>query len=152
MKKHEQGEFVIPFVGLKVGHHLFDFSLTDSFFEDVDYATIAGGTIQVNLDLEKKETMMIGNFSCSGTIQASCYRCNEQVNMPIEASFKLIFKLGNDHSDDESLVILPPHAYQIDVKPYIYELIVVSLPLRIVHTEQECDSEAIEALKRYVIN
>jgi len=145
-------DFIIPFVGLKIGEHRFDFSVSDSFFENFSYSTIEGGAVNVQLLLEKKEMMMIGNFSCNGNVKALCDRCNETLTLPICGSFKIIFKFGNETSDDESLVVLPPHAYQLDTEQYIYELIIVSLPTRIVHKEGECNIEVLEYFQQYVIN
>lgn len=52
MKK--KSDFTIPFAGLKLGHHLFDFQVDDSFFEDIEYSLIKKGSLNVDIDLEKK--------------------------------------------------------------------------------------------------
>jgi len=151
-KTSNKREFIIPFVGLKLGVHAFDFSVSDAFFEDMSFANITSGTVHIRLLLEKKEMMLIGKFSCNGRIVTSCDRCNEAVDFPISGAFQIIFTFGSGLSDDESLVVLPTHAYQLDVEQYVHELIVVSLPSRIVHENDTCDPEAINILRQYVIN
>jgi uncharacterized protein len=145
-------EFVIPFVGLKIGTHIFEFDILKSFFDGFEYSIVHDGNVHVVLELEKKETMMIGNFSCKGEVSTYCDRCNDPLNVPIEGSFQLVFKLSTEQSDDEALIILPPEAYELNLMPYIYELITVSLPIRMLHPEGECNEEMVEALSRYVIN
>lgn len=145
-------EFVIPFIGLKLGSHTFEFDVSDSFFEDFEYSIIHSGNVHVDLNLEKKETMMIGAFSCEGKVSTNCDRCNDPLNVPVRGSFQLIFKLSTEESDDETLIVLPPEAYELDVAPHIYELITVSLPARMIHEEGECNEEMVEALNQYLLN
>ncbi|MCO5260408.1 MAG: DUF177 domain-containing protein [Crocinitomicaceae bacterium] len=145
-------EFVIPFIGLKIGSHTFEYDISSSFFDSIEYSIIHEANVHVDLVLEKKETMMIGNFSCEGEVSTYCDRCNDPLNVPVKGSFQLIFKLSTQNSDDESLIILPPEAYELDVTPYIYELITVSLPFRKIHPEGECNEEMVEQLHQYLVN
>lgn len=145
-------EFVIPFIGLKIGSHTFEFEVSDTFFEGFEYSIVHSGNVHVDLVLEKKETMMIGNFSCKGEVSTTCDRCNDPLNVPVEGSFQLIFKLGSEESDDETLIVLPPESFELDIAPHIYELITVSLPIRMIHEEGECNEEMVEALNQYLLN
>lgn len=145
-------EFIIPFVGLKLGNHTYEFEITDSFFEHYEYSLIQQGSLNAHLKLEKKETMLLADFEVSGTVHVPCDRCNGEMQIPIEASYQLIYKFGLEQEDDESLVVLHPDEYEINVKDPLYELITVSLPTRSVHKEGECDEEMLEAIKAYTIN
>ena len=145
-------EYVIPFVGLKIGTHDFEFDITDKFFEEFEYSIVQSGDVKVNLALEKKETMLIGNFSINGVVRAACDRCNDPVEAEIEGEYQLIFKFDDKPSDDESLVIVYPEEFEIDMTDHILELITVSLPSRLVHEEGECNEEMIELLDNYSIH
>ena len=142
-------EFIIPFIGLKVGFHDFNFEIHDAFFEEVEYSIIHKGNVTVSLTLEKKETMLIGEFQIGGTVSASCDRCNDPLDVPVKGTFRLVYKFDNETSDDESLIVLHPDAYELDVRDNIYELITVSLPARLTHPMGECNEEMIEMLKKY---
>lgn len=142
-------EFIIPFIGLKVGFHDFNFEIHDAFFEEVEYSIIHKGNVTVSLTLEKKETMLIGEFQIGGTVSASCDRCNDPLDVPVKGTFRLVYKFDNETSDDESLIVLHPDAYELDVRDNIYELITVSLPARLTHPMGECNEEMIELLKKY---
>ena len=142
-------DYIIPFVGLKVGFHEFEFEIRDAFFEELEYSIIQKGDAHVKLRLEKKETMLIGEFSVSGLVFTSCDRCNDPVEVPVNGSFRLIYKFGDEVSDDETLIVLPDEAYELDVRQNIYELITVSLPARLVHPKGECNEEMLELLQKY---
>lgn len=145
-------EYVIPFVGLKIGVHEFNFDITDEFFEGIEYALINKGDIHVKLLLDKKETMLVGDFTINGSVETSCDRCNDPVNVDVEGNYQLIYKFDDEPSDDESLIIVYPEEFEIDVKENILELISVSLPARSVHKKGQCNAEMIELLKEYKVN
>lgn len=144
-------EYVIPFMGLKLGVHEFDFEVSDSFFENIEYSIVKGGDVKVHLTLDKKETMMIGDFQIEGTVSAECDRCNEPMDVRIEGNYRLIYKFDDTPTDDEMLVVIYPDQTEIDVKESILEFITVSLPSRVVHEEGECNEEMIELLSEYVL-
>jgi uncharacterized metal-binding protein YceD (DUF177 family) len=140
---------VIPFIGLKVGVHEFDFEIREKFFEDLEYSIIHSGDVHVHLSLEKKETMLIGVFTISGTVHTNCDRCNDPLEVPVKGTYQLIFKFGHEREDDESLVVLHPDAYEIDLQDPIYEFITVSMPTRVIHAQGECNEEMIALLREY---
>ncbi len=145
-------EYIIPFIGLKLGEHHYEFEIKTNFFNELTYSLIEGGEVAVKLAFEKKETMMIGHFSCEGKVFTNCDRCNTPVEVPVKGAFRLVFKLSTEQTDDESLIVLSPETFELDVHEHIYELIIISLPLRSVHPKGECDEEMMEVMSQYVVN
>ena len=144
-------EYVIPFAGLKPGFYNFDYEISDSFFDGLEYSIIHSGDVHVTLELERKETMLIGNFTFAGKVKTDCDRCNDPVEVPVKGSERIIYKFGTEENMDETLIILHPDSYEIDVSEQIYELITVSLPFKTVHKEGECNEEVIKVLSQYEI-
>lgn len=146
-------EYVIPFTGLKLGKHIFEFVLSDEFFESFEYSIVEGGKVQVEFELEKKETMMIGTFDLEGTVKAACDRCNDPCDVHVSGSYKIYYKFDNEPSDDETLVIVYPDEVEIDISEQLLEFVTVSLPARVLHEDEEdCNEEMIDLLDDYVIN
>lgn len=141
---------MIPFVGLKLGKHTFEFEVSDAFFESFEYSIVQAGTVKVELILDKKETMMIGEFSVNGTVNGLCDRCNDPVEVEVSGDYRLIFKFDDQPSDDETLIIVYPEEFELDLKAYLLELITVSLPTRLIHKEGECNEEMLELLDEYM--
>lgn len=152
MNNTSNNQFIIPFVGLKVGMHDFEFELTDSFFEENEYSLIQKGNVLVNLAFEKKETMMIGNYRVTGDVLVSCNRCNDDLDVLLGAEYKIVYKFDNAPSNDETLVIVYPEEFELDVRGTLLELINVSLPVRAVHDEGECNDDMLDLLDEYVVN
>lgn len=141
--------FVIPFVGLKLGLHEFEFDINKSFFEPLPYSLIEDGRLSAFLELEKKETMLIANLEIVGYIFTTCDRCTEPLSQEIEGEFTLYYTVGEEESEDENLIILAPESYQIDISQPLYELISLSMPAKLVHEEGECNEEMVALLAKY---
>ena len=47
-------EYLIPFVGLKIGKHQFDYQIDNTFFKNFDYDEFNDVSIKVDIVLEKK--------------------------------------------------------------------------------------------------
>jgi uncharacterized metal-binding protein YceD (DUF177 family) len=127
-------EFLIPFIGLKLGKHQFEYQISKAFFEHFEYDEFESASIKVNIVLEKKNTMLELNFKHSGTINVPCDLTSEDFDLPITGDLKLIVRFGETFNDEnEDLLILPIGEHQIDVAQYIYEMIVLSIPLKKIH-------------------
>ena len=127
-------EFLIPFIGLKLGKHQFEYQINKAFFDSFDYDDFESSDIKVSLVFEKKTTFMELNFKHKGTIHVSCDLTNEMFDMPIKGQMKLVVQFGEEfNNDNDELLVLPHGEHQIDISQYIYEMIVLSIPLRRVH-------------------
>lgn len=151
-------EYIIQFVGLSVGTHLFEFDINDKFFESLDYSEIKQGNIQVKLSLLKQSNMMVLQFEISGTIKTNCDRCTVQFDLPISGNYKLIVKVGGSDTgnEDDDIITIAANEHQLDLSQYLYEYITLSLPIKRVHPDNSkgvttCDKKMLKELKNFLI-
>jgi uncharacterized metal-binding protein YceD (DUF177 family) len=148
-------EYTIPFVGLKLGKHKFEYQISNAFFEIFDYNEFQNSDIKVNVVLDKQSNLLELNFKHEGTINVPCDMTGEDFDMPIKGKLKLIVRFGEDfNNDNEELLILPFGEFEIDIAQYIYELIVLSIPQRRVHPgikDGSLNTEALTKLKELTI-
>ncbi|NIJ44473.1 uncharacterized metal-binding protein YceD (DUF177 family) [Wenyingzhuangia heitensis] len=122
-------EFKIPFVGLKEGKHQFDFQIDREFFDAFGYDEFEQVDFKVSLCLTKKETLLELDFVADGSVNVPCDVTGEDFDLEVKGDFSLIVKFGEAfNNDNEELLILSHHAYQVEVQQYIYELIILSIP------------------------
>ena len=127
-------EFLIPFIGLKLGKHQFEYQISKSFFEDFDFGEFEDSLVKVNVVLEKKSTIMELSFKHKGTVNVPCDLTGEMFDLPIKGKINVVVQFGEQfNNDNEELLILPHGEHQIDIKQYIYEMIVLSVPLKKTH-------------------
>jgi len=143
-------EFLIPFIGLKLGKHQFEYQINKAFFESFDYDEFESANIKVSVVFEKKNTMLELNFKHKGTIHVPCDLTNEMFDFPIKGKLKVIVQFGEEYNDDnDELLILPHGEHEINIAQIIYEMIALSIPLRKVHPgvkDGTLDSEALRKL------
>lgn len=130
----ELKEFTIPFVGLKIGQHHFDFQITNAFFEHFEYDEFNSAIVDLVLLLDKKTTFLEITLYYKGTINVNCDITNEPYDQPIDGTYHFIVKFGEAYNDEnEDLLIIPYGSYEVNIQQYIYESLVLSLPSRRIH-------------------
>ena len=143
-------EFLIPFIGLKLGKHQFEYQINKAFFESFDYDEFESADIKVSVVFDKKNTMLELNFKHKGTIHVPCDLTNEMFDFPIKGNLKVIVQFGEEYNDDnDELLILPHGEHEINISQIIYEMIALSIPFRKVHPgvkDGTLDSEALRKL------
>ena len=143
--------FVINFAGLKLGKHSFSFVIDIKFFEGFDYFDFKSVELETKFELEKQERMLHLFFETTGKISVPCDLSMEYFEMPVLSNFNLAVKFEKIYSDEsDEVLILPQGTYQIDIAHYIYEMVILSVPLRKVHPgikDGSLNSEILERLK-----
>lgn len=144
-------EYLIPFIGLKLGKHQFEYTIKKKFFDEFSFDEFENCEIKVNVVLEKKSTMLEILFKHAGTVNVPCDLTGEMFDLPIKGKLKLIVQFGDEfNNDNDELLILPHGEHQIDLSQYIYEMIVLSIPHKRIHPgvkDGTLQSEALEKLK-----
>ena len=127
-------EFTIPFRGLKLGKHQFEFELNNAFFEHFEYDEFNNASIKLNVQLEKMSTLMEFTLNFNGYVNVACDLTNEPYNQEISGTYQFVVKFGEEENDDnEDLLILPHGSYEVNIQQYIYETVVLAVPLRRIH-------------------
>ena len=149
--------YIVPFVGLSVGKHEYNFEIGEKFFENIDYSEVTKAAIAVDLVLHKQAAMLMLEFHIHGTVNVMCDRCADYFDLPIDSKQQLIMKIGGEYDkDSDEIVAISNTEYEIDLAPYLYEYIILALPYRRIHPDNEqgessCDKEVIKKLEEISI-
>ena len=143
-------EYLIPFVGLKLGKHQFEYQINKTFFDYFEYDDFESADIKVELVLEKKSLMLELHFKHKGTVHVPCDLTGEMFDLPIKGNMRVVVQFGETYNNEnEELLILPHGEHQVDISQYIYEMIALSVPLKRVHPgvkDGTFQSEALDKL------
>lgn len=146
-------QYTLPFSGLSEGKHLFDFEINDRFFAEFETSEVAKGDLKVLVELEKRSTHLRLTFSIKGIVQLICDRCLENFSYALESTRELLVKFSDEPVEDEAeLIYLHPTDFQVEIAQYIYEFVILSLPIRRIHPDGEdgeslCDPVMIKKLE-----
>ena len=148
-------EFDISFIGLKEGIHQFEYTIEKKFFDFFNYDEFYDSNVKVELSFLKNTTIFELDFVFSGWVEVACDLTTELFHQPIETNIHLIVKFGDEYNDEnEELLIIPFSESKINVAQYIYEAIVLAVPLKRIHPgviDGSLHSEVLEKLKEFEI-
>jgi uncharacterized metal-binding protein YceD (DUF177 family) len=138
MKRSEERDFWVNIPSLKNGDHEFSYEIDKSFFERFEGDLVERGAGKCVLSLKKSETMMQLIFKLNLEVGLICDRSLEPFKFPINKSQELIIKFGeHDEELSEDLVVIQRDTQILDVAPYIYEFVGLSIPMKKLHPKFE---------------
>lgn len=123
--------FTIEFNKLKLGENLFEFELNEHFFRSIEGSEVDKATVVVKLNLNYSESIVDLNFKLHGTTIAICDNCLDEFEYELSNEFNLMLKISEkeDYSDDE-IVYITKAVVSYDLRQYLYESFMLSLPSR----------------------
>ena len=149
-------QFLLKFVGLKDGDHKFEYQLDNNFFITHGYLDFNSCNINVKVQLIKKVTVLELTIIGDGITNINCTLSNESFDYSINSKMKVLVKFGEKYDDsNDELIILPHGSHTIELDQLLYEMIVLSMPIRNVHPGIEdgsLKSDILNRLKDFDIN
>jgi uncharacterized protein len=140
--------FNINIVGLSKKANLFSIDFGDEFFDTFEAGLVSGSKFNASLVVDKHETFIETTFSIKGHVGLVCDRSLEAFDEPMTIDKKIVFKYGEEEMElsDEIIVINPDRA-QLDLGQYVYEFIVLSIPMKRLHPKfRDADEDEEEVL------
>ena len=149
-------QFFLKFIGLKDGSHKFEYDLDNSFFVSHDYLDFNSCDIKVKIELVKKTTVLELHIIGCGLANINCTLSNEPFDFEVNSKMKLLVKFGDKYDDsNDELIILPHGSHTVELDQFLYEMIVLSMPIRNVHPgidDGSLKSDILNRLKEFDIN
>lgn len=151
-------EFELAWQGLRPGEHQFSFDLDDRFIAELEREPeFTHLQAQVRVTLDKKSNFFLCHFDIDGTLRLPCDRCGDDFDLQLWDEFDLVIKLTDAENaerweDEADVVFIPRSETVIDLRTWIYDYIVLSIPLQRIHPdlpsgESGCNPQAIHLLE-----
>ena len=141
--------FKIELHGLKEGKNIFNFKLDDSFFDAVESDIVRCGNLDVEMEIDRKSSLFEVMFHIKGDVIVPCDLCLDDMEQPVDTDNGLIVKFGNENSEDDDLVTVAEDEGILDVSWFIYEFIVLNIPIKHVHAPGKCNRDMMKALEEH---
>ncbi|MDR1720487.1 MAG: DUF177 domain-containing protein [Dysgonamonadaceae bacterium] len=127
-----------------------EYQLGNSFFVDIDEDNIQKGKVKVNLTIKKAAGVYDMSFVSEGVVIVPCDRCLDDMELPVSTSNRLIVKFGKDYSEEsDEIVVIPESEGIINLAWFLYEFIVLTIPIKHVHSPGKCNKAMTSTLKKY---
>ena len=143
--------FVIPLSGLTQGGTQFNWRADGKFFGNSGNSEILNADLEVDVHVEKAMRFFGVDAAISGKVTVLCDRCLEELELPVDTGFKLSVKFGETaetaDAGDREIVMIPDGSMELDLSQFVYDYTCISLPMRRVHPEGECNPAALKFLR-----
>lgn len=147
----EDNELKVRISGLSAGEHDFQFKVGQAFFSSFESELLENGEVGIDLLMVKKATHLELNFKLEGWVSSVCDRCLVDYQHPINSENRLFVKFGDDFKElSDEMVMIPRENHEVDAGQWVYEFILMSIPMKkvaceILDDDSICD-ENVKAL------
>lgn len=146
-------QYSIPVKGLHNGTHEYRFEIDHTFFACFENSPVEDGKVAVSLEFDKRPGLFVLEFDLAGTVKTDCDRCLAKIDLPIADQQRLLVKFSEVEEPEEAdVVFVSPDIQQLNVAKFIYEFIVLALPIIKVFDCQDeeprvCNDEMLDYLE-----
>lgn len=143
-------EYKLPLKSMPVGTHEFEYRLGKQFFVNMENADIRDADILVKLTVEHKNDVYDLSFVMTGEVVVLCDRCLDELHLPIETSYHIIVKYGDDYCDDsDDFIEIPESDSYLNVAYMIHDTVALAVPIKHVHPLGKCNRAMSALLKKH---
>lgn len=137
--------YKINYRALNEGERDIHFFIDPQMFISVVDGEIHGGECNVNVHLTKKLSTLRLEIAIEGDVTVSCDRCLEDVSVPVRFDGVLIVNVTSEVQTSEFVIddksedtlLLNPMIEELDLKEYLYDSIILSLPIQRIHEDND---------------
>jgi len=127
-----------------------EFDLDDAYFKKIDSPEVQKGNVKAKVSVQKKLNTFELMFTLDGSIFIPCDRCLDDMEQPIHYKEKLQVRFGDKFDEIDEIVIVPESDGGINVAWFLYEFIVLNIPMKHVHATGECNKTMVIKLKKHI--
>jgi len=144
------GQYNIPLRDMGDETRCYDFDLNNEYFAKIDSPEVSRGQLGAKVTVRMKNEIFELRFEIGGVIYIQCNRCLDDMEQPIKYTDIIKVKLGTTYSEENETVIVPESDGAINVAWFMYEFIVLNIPIKHVHAPGECNKTVMSKLKRHI--
>ena len=140
-------EFRLPLKTIPEGVQNFEYHLGKQFFVNMESEDIHDADLKVELKVTHKNDIYNLAFHITGTVTLICDRCLDDLVHPIDTTYDIAVKFGDDYSETDDMLIIPDSDNYLNVSYIIYDTASLAIPVKHVHPLGKCN-RAMSALLR----
>lgn len=129
------------------GTQEFAYHLDKQFFVTMESTDVHDANLEVKLTVVHKHDLYDLAFHIIGTVTLICDRCLDDLILPIDTTYDIAVKYGDDYDETDELLIIPQSDNSLNVSYMIYDTVSLAIPLKHVHPMGKCN-RAMSALLR----
>ena len=142
--------FKLPLKSLGVGTHEFEYHLDKQFFVNMESSDIHDADLNVALTVQYNGDIYNLDFHITGEVVLICDRCLDDLRFPIDATYHIVVKYGEDYNDDNDEVLeIPETDNTLNVAYMIKDTVELAIPMKHVHPLGKCNRQMSAMLTKH---
>ncbi len=143
-------EYKVPLKSMPVGEKDYDFHLDKRFFENMECADVRGADLDAALKVTHRNGAYELDFRLTGEVTVACDRCLDDLQLPVDSSYRIIVKYGEEfRQDSDELLEIPESDDSVNVAYMIYDTAMLAIPIKHVHPLGKCNRAMSALLKKH---
>ncbi|MCI9284582.1 MAG: DUF177 domain-containing protein [Muribaculaceae bacterium] len=139
--------FRLQLKAIPEGTQEFDYHLDKQFFVNMESTDIHDADLDVKLVVTHKHDIYNLAFHVTGNVTLICDRCLDDLIQPIDATYEINVKFGDDYAETDDLLVIPDNDPTLNVSYMIFDTASLAIPIKHVHPLGKCN-RAMSALLR----
>ncbi|OIP83894.1 MAG: hypothetical protein AUK44_04055 [Porphyromonadaceae bacterium CG2_30_38_12] len=144
------GTYNVVLKDLSEDSRVYEYVLDDVYFKKIDSPEVQKGIVNAKVIVQRKSGSFELSFVLNGMVIVPCNRCLEDMEQSINYKEKLLVKFGDKFSEEDEIVIVPESEGAINIAWFLYEFIVLNIPMKHVHAVGECNKTMVTKLKKHI--
>ena len=144
-------KYKIDLKGMQADLVTYEFVLDNLYFSHIDAPEIQKGKVNVALTVKRTSRAFELNFQTDGVVWVPCDRCLDEMELSVSSTDKLMVKFGQTYAEEgDNLIIIPEEEGEINVAWFIYEFVVLTIPMKHVHAPGKCNKAMTSKLNKHL--
>ncbi len=140
MSKREFRDFKVDIYGLSNKAHDYHFEIDNSLFHLFEQDIVTSGSGTCDMVLEKSETMITLTFRIEAKVVLTCDVTLKPFDHQIGTEREMLIKFGEEEQElSDEIVVVPWDTKSINVAEYVYQFLLLEIPMKKVHPDLEKD-------------
>ncbi|MEN9918223.1 MAG: hypothetical protein RL662_659 [Bacteroidota bacterium] len=144
--------YKIPLLNLTEGVHTYQYILDDQYFKSIGDADsdVKKGKVNVEVSVKRISSTFEFNFTLNGEVCVPCDRCLDDITVEANAKNRLFVKFGHEYSEEsDEVVIIPEEEGELNIAWFLYEFVMLSIPMKRVHPPGKCNKIMSSKLNKH---
>lgn len=129
---------------------VYEYELNDEYFQKIDSPEVSRGNVKAKVSVRRKLSTFELTFKLEGIVRIPCDRCLDDMDQNIRHEEMIEVKFGRSYSEENDIVVVPEEEGSINIAWFMYEFIVLNIPIKHVHAPGECNKTIVNKLKKHI--
>ncbi len=144
-------EMKLTFSMLPIGKQDFNYHIDGKFFNEIETSEVRSGSVDVALSVtHSQEGIYELDFVCNGIIIIPCDRCLDDMEHPVDTSYHLTVKMGDELDESiDNVLVIPSSWRTLDLSPIVRDTVLLTIPMMHAHSPGDCNQEMLGRLMEH---